>query len=75
MDGMMAAAVCGFALLSAAANVMMAAGKGRRSWLWGAVGLLLNLPAMAIVALLPPAAAHGAQPARGGERAPRVIAA
>ena len=53
MDAMMIVAVCGFALLSAAASWKMAEGKSRRAWLWAAIGLVLNVPGMLTVAVLP----------------------
>jgi len=55
MGVMMVVAVTGFALLSAVVSVMIAAGKRRRPWLWGPVGLLFNLPGMLLVTLLPAA--------------------
>jgi hypothetical protein len=55
MDAMMVAAIGGFALVSAAVSVMIAAGKHRRILVWGPVGLLLNLPGMLVVTVLPAA--------------------
>ena len=61
MDAMMVAAIGGFALVSAVVSVMIAAGKHRRIWLWGPVGLLLNLPGMLVVTLLPAAPPRAAR--------------
>ena len=53
MDATMVLAVCGLALLSGTASWKMAAGKSRRVWLWTAVGTILNVPGMLLVAFLP----------------------
>lgn len=56
MDATMVLAVCGLALLSGTASWKMAVGKSRRVWLWTALGTILNVPGMLLVAFLP---AHG----------------
>ena len=53
MDATMVLAVCGLALLSGTASWKMAAGKSRRVWLWTALGAILNVPGMLLVAFLP----------------------
>jgi uncharacterized membrane protein len=53
MDATMVLAVCGFALLSGTASWKMAAGKSRRVWLWAALGAILNVPGMLLIAFLP----------------------
>jgi uncharacterized membrane protein len=53
MDATMVMAVCGLALLSGTASWKMAAGKSRRVWLWVAIGTILNVPGMLLVAFMP----------------------
>jgi hypothetical protein len=53
MDATMVLAVCGLALLSGTASWKMAVGKSRRVWLWTALGTILNVPGMLLVAFLP----------------------
>jgi hypothetical protein len=53
MDATMVLAVCGLALLSGTASWKIAAGKSRRVWLWTALGTILNVPGMLLVAFLP----------------------
>ena len=76
MDAMMIVAVCGFALLSAAASWKMAVGKSRRAWLWAAIGLVLNVPGMLTVAVLPVFQPHEQRsPARASLVVPRSVPA
>lgn len=60
MDAMMMAALGGLAAVSGVASTMMAAGKRRRRWVWGSVGLVLNVPGMLIVTVLP-ASSHASR--------------
>lgn len=71
MDVMMIVAIVGFAVLCGAVSMKIAAGKGRNPIVWGAVGLVLNLPGLLIVLVVPRhnerrAAAQDRRPAGSG---------
>jgi len=53
MDGMMVVAICGCAVVCAGVSMKIAAGRGRNPLLWGAVGLVFNLPGLAVTLFLP----------------------
>jgi len=53
MDVVLIVAIVGFAVLCGAVSMKIAAGKGRNPVVWGAIGLILNLPGLLIVVVVP----------------------
>ncbi|GEM_PF-2887874 len=53
MDIVLIVAIVGFAVLCGAVSMKIAAGKGRNPIVWGAVGLVVNLPGLLIVVVVP----------------------
>jgi hypothetical protein len=54
MDTSMVIAICGFAVVSGAVSMKIAAGKDRNPSLWAIVGLVFNIPGLLAAVFMPP---------------------